>query len=129
MMTTTGFEMIIANMTVTEVNAFNVILDDAINASEKFNKAVNEEFLNFNIGFEDANKLSTFFTTAFLKAVKKRSETGIACHLEKFDEELQNIDIVCDTRPELFRDNINLMTALMKFHTTMGELARALGMK
>ena len=127
-MMATGFE-IIANMTVTETNVFEIILDNAIEASEEFNKSVNEEFLKFNINFEEANKLSTFFVTAFLKSVKKRSMTGVSCHLEKFDEELQNIDIVCDAKPELFTDNINLMNALMKFHKCMNELARALGMK
>lgn len=124
----TGFE-IITDMTATEVNAFDAILDDAINASEEFDKVVKKEFLEFNISFEEAKNLSTFFITAFLKAVKKRSMTGISCHLEKFDEELQNIDAVCENNPDLFRSNYNLITALSKFHTTMGELARALGMK
>lgn len=123
----TGLE-IIANMTEIEVNTFEIILDDAIEASEEFNKAVNEEFLKSNIGFEEANKLSTFFIIAFLKAVKKRSETGISCYLEKFDEELQNIDAVCESNPDIFRSNYNLMTTLMQFHNIMNELAKALGM-
>lgn len=123
------FEMTITNMTTFELECFEVILDNAIEASKEFNEAVRNEFVNFNIDFETSNKLSTFFITAFLKAVKNKNKTGIACHLEKFDEELQNIDAVCDTKPEIFRDNYRLMSSLMQFHTTMGELARALGMK
>ena len=123
------FEMTIANMTSTEISNFEVILDNAIKTSEEFNEVVRNEFVNFNIDFDTTNNLSTFFVTAFLKAVKEKSETGIACHLEKFDEELQNIDTICDAKPEIFRSNYKMMAALMKFHTTMGELARALGMK
>ena len=122
------FEMTIANMTSTEISNFEVILDNAIKASEEFNEVVRNEFVNFNIDFDTTNNLSTFFVTAFLKAVKEKSETGIACHLEKFDEELQNIDSICEANPELFTNNYKLMSVLMQFHTAMNELARALGM-
>ena len=122
------FEMTIANMTSTEISHFEVILDNAIKASEEFNEVVRNEFVNFNIDFDTTNNLSTFFVTAFLKAVKEKSETGIACHLEKFDEELQNIDSICEANPELFTNNYKLMSVLMQFHTAMNELARALGM-
>lgn len=122
------FEMTTANMTTFELECFEVILDNAIEASKEFNEAVRNEFVNFNIDFETSNKLSTFFITAFLKSVKNRNETGIACHLEKFDEELQNIDSICEANPELFTNNYKLMSVLMQFHTAMNELARALGM-
>ena len=128
MMNMTGFEMVITNMTATELKCFNTILDNAIKASEEFNEVVRNEFVNFNIDFDTTNNLSTFFVTAFLKAVKEKSETGIACHLEKFDEELQNIDSICEANPELFTNNYKLMSVLMQFHTAMNELARALGM-
>ena len=124
-----NFEMTIANMTEAEVRNFDSVLEEAIEVSRRFNSIVNEEFLAFNINFEENNMLSTFFITAFLKAVKNRNKTGIACHLEKFDEELQNIDAVCESNPDIFRSNYTLMKTLMQFHTTMGELARALGMK
>ena len=123
------FEMTIANMTSTEISNFEVILDNTIKASEEFNEVVRNEFVNFNIDFDTTNNLSTFFVTAFLKAVKEKSETGIACHLEKFEEELQNIDAVCENNPDMFRDNYRLMSSLMQFHSAMGELGRALGMK
>lgn len=128
MMNMTGFEMVITNMTSTELKCFNTILDNAIEASEEFNEVVRNEFVNFNIDFDTTNNLSTFFVTAFLKAVKEKSETGIACHLDKFDEELQNIDSICEANPELFTNNYKLMSVLMQFHTAMNELARALGM-
>ena len=122
------FEMTIANMTSTEISNFEVILDNAIKTSEEFNEVVRNEFVNFNIDFDTTKMLSTFFITAFLKSVKNRNETGIACHLEKFDEELQNIDSICEANPELFTNNYKLMSVLMQFHTAMNELARALGM-
>ena len=122
------FEMTIANMTTFELECFEVILDNAIEASEEFNEVVRNEFVNFNVDFDTTKMLSTFFITAFLKSVKNRNETGIACHLEKFDEELQNIDSICEANPELFTNNYKLMSVLMQFHTAMNELARALGM-
>lgn len=122
------FEMTIANMTSTEISNFEVILDNAIKTSEEFNEVVRNEFVNFNVDFDTTKMLSTFFITAFLKSVKNRNETGIACHLEKFDEELQNIDSICEANPELFTNNYKLMSVLMQFHTAMNELARALGM-
>lgn len=127
-MMTTGFELVIANMTAIEFECFEVILDDAIKASENFNEVVRSEFINFNIDYDTTNKLSTFFVTAFLKAIKNRNKTGIACHLDKFDEELQNIDSICEANPELFTNNYKLMSVLMQFHTAMNELARVLGM-
>lgn len=123
-----NFELIITNMTSTEISNFEVILDNAIKASEEFNEVVRNEFVNFNVDFDTTKMLSTFFITAFLKSVKNRNETGIACHLEKFDEELQNIDSICEANPELFTNNYKLMSVLMQFHTAMNELARALGM-
>ena len=123
-----NFELIITNMTSTEISNFEVILDNAIKASEEFNEVVRNEFVNFNVDFDTTKMLSTFFVTAFLKSVKNRNETGIACHLEKFDEELQNIDSICEANPELFTNNYKLMSVLMQFHTAMNELARALGM-
>lgn len=124
-----NFELIIADMTVTELDRFEVILEDAIKASENFNEVVRSEFVNFNVDYDTTKMLSSFFVTAFLKAVKNRNKTGIACHLEKFDEELKNIDSVYDSNPELFRSNYKLMTVLIQFHNAMNELAKALGMK
>lgn len=120
--------VVIANMTEAEIKNFDSVLEAAIKASECFNETVRNEFVNFAIDYETSNMLSTFFITAFLKAVKNRNKTGIACHLEKFDEELQNIDAVCESNPDIFRSNYTLMKTLMQFHTAMGELARALGM-
>lgn len=120
--------VVIANMTEAEIKNFDSVLEAAIKASECFNETVRNEFVNFAIDYETSNMLSTFFITAFLKSVKNRNETGIACHLEKFDEELQNIDSICEANPELFTNNYKLMSVLMQFHTAMNELARALGM-
>ena len=120
--------VVIANMTEAEIKNFDSVLEAAIKASECFNETVRNEFVNFAIDYETSNMLSTFFVTAFLKSVKNRNETGIACHLEKFDEELQNIDSICEANPELFTNNYKLMSVLMQFHTAMNELARALGM-
>ena len=123
-----NFEMTIANMTEAEVRNFDSVLEEAIEVSRRFNSIVNEEFLAFNINFEENNMLSTFFITAFLKAVKKRSKTGMSCYFEKFDEELKNIDIICEAKPELL-DNYRLRSSLMELYNIMVEFAKATGMK
>ena len=74
--------VVIANMTEAEIKNFDSVLEAAIKASECFNETVRNEFVNFAIDYETSNMLSTFFITAFLKAVK----IGISLFPDSFNQ-------------------------------------------
>lgn len=117
----------LTQLTANEISNIKAMALETIEACKKFDEEMKRSFLAFEIDFEIRNRLSLFYTTAFLEAVVEMDERRADFYEEDFQKELDNLDYVCENKPAVFADSFTRMRALQEFKMALTNLARCFG--
>lgn len=98
------------------------IISECIKTLKRFSDTCSEAFLDGEMSFWEKESVSVFYTIAFFEAVLECSETGVRCYTPKMCQEMESLNSVGTSHPEVLCYTQNQIDALMQMQEAFCKL-------